>query len=281
MYTRPGSIEEAVAALAGSDALVICGGTDVYPAHAGRRVTKPVVDLSAVASLRGIAMDRNLIRIGGATTWTDIVAADLPAAFDGLKAAAREVGSIQIQNRGTIAGNLCNASPAADGVPPLLTLDAAVELHSAQGIRQLPLSSFITSYRKTAIAPGEILAAVTVPVQSPRARGAFVKLGARRYLVISILMAAALIERDGDGRIVEAAIAVGSASPVAQRLRALERDLVGLKPGIAPSSIIQAHHLDVLSPIDDVRATANYRLDAARTIAGEALDRAAGVWSVD
>ena len=279
MYTRPKSIEEAIAALAGSDALVICGGTDIYPAHAGRLVTQPVVDLSAIATLRGIAVDRGLVRIGGATTWSDIIAAHLPAAFDGLKAAAREVGSIQIQNRGTVAGNLCNASPAADGIPPLLTLDAIVELRSARGIRQLPLSSFITGYRKTAIAPGEILSAVIVPAQPPYARAAFVKLGARRYLVISILMAAALVERDGNGRIVKAAIAIGSASPVAHRLAALERDLVGLEPDIAPSSVIEAHHLETLSPIGDVRATAEYRLEAARTIAGEALDRAAGVWS--
>ena len=279
MYTRPKSIEEAIAALAGSDALVICGGTDIYPAHAGRLVTQPVVDLSAIATLRGIAVAEDHVRIGGATTWSDIIAAHLPAAFDGLKAAAREVGSIQIQNRGTVAGNLCNASPAADGIPPLLTLDAIVELRSARGIRQLPLSSFITGYRKTAIAPGEILSAVIVPAQPPYARAAFVKLGARRYLVISILMAAALVERDGNGRIVKAAIAIGSASPVAHRLAALERDLVGLEPDIAPSSVIEAHHLETLSPIDDVRATAEYRLEAARTIAGEALDRAAGVWS--
>ena len=279
MYTRPRCIEEAIAALAGSDALVICGGTDIYPAHAGRLVTQPVVDLSAIATLRGIAVAEDHVRIGGATTWSDIIAAHLPAAFDGLKAAAREVGSIQIQNRGTVAGNLCNASPAADGIPPLLTLDAIVELRSARGIRQLPLSSFITGYRKTAIAPGEILSAVIVPAQPPYARAAFVKLGARRYLVISILMAAALVERDGDGRIVKAAIAIGSASPVAQRLFALERDLIGLEPDIAPSSVIEAHHLDTLSPIGDVRATAEYRLEAARTIAGEALDRAAGVWS--
>ena len=194
MYTRPKSIEEAIAALAGSDALVICGGTDIYPAHAGRLVTQPVVDLSAIATLRGIAVAEDHVRIGGATTWSDIIAAHLPAAFDGLKAAAREVGSIQIQNRGTVAGNLCNASPAADGIPPLLTLDAIVELRSARGIRQLPLSSFITGYRKTAIAPGEILSAVIVPAQPPYARAAFVKLGARRYLVISIVMAAALVE---------------------------------------------------------------------------------------
>src|SRR6185312_12387938 len=107
-----------------------------------------VVDLSALATLRGIRFERDHIRIGGRTTWTDIIRADLPPAFAGLQAAAREVGSVQIQNSGTIAGNLCNASPAADGVPPLVAFDAEVELISQRGTRRLPLAQFITGNRR-------------------------------------------------------------------------------------------------------------------------------------
>jgi CO/xanthine dehydrogenase FAD-binding subunit len=266
-----------VTAIGEAGALIICGGTDVFPAHVGRPVSRPVVDVSGLSALRSVQHLNGLISIGGATTWTDIIAADLPPAFDGLKAAAREVGSIQIQNRGTIAGNLCNASPAADGVPPLLTLDAQVELLSARGTRVMPLAEFITGYRKTMLAPDEMLSAVLVPGVSLEAKSAFAKLGARRYLVISILMAAAVVERTPDGRIARTAIAIGSASPVAQRLPQLERELIGLAPGRAPSSILQAHHFEALAPIDDVRATAAYRLEAALAVAGEALDRAAGV----
>lgn len=263
--------------MATSGALAFCGGTDVFPAHVGRNISRPVVDLSAVAGLRGIEPNGNAIRIGAATTWTDIIRAPLPAAFDALKQAAREVGSIQIQNRGTIGGNLCNASPAADGVPPLLALDATVELASAKGRRLMPLSAFITGYRSTALAPGEILSAVIVPKCAPQARSAFVKLGARRYLVISILMAAALVERDAEGRISRVGVAVGAASPVAQRLPELEMSLLGLDAGKRLSNIVSDKHLAALSPIDDVRATASYRLEAARAVVGEALDRAAGV----
>lgn len=277
MYARPRTIEEAVAAMAAGDALAMAGGTDVFPSHVGRPIARPVVDLSRVEGLRGISQANGVVRIGGATTWTDIAEASLPPAFDGLKAAAREVGSIQIQNRGTIAGNLCNASPAADGIPPLLALDAVVEVRSVRGTRSLPLPDFVTGYRATALQPGEIVTAVIVPAPSPRARSAFVKLGARRYLVISILMAAAVIERDHQGTIVRAAIAVGSASPVARRLGDLEAALIGLKAGTLPSTVIAESHLAPLSPIDDVRATAAYRLDAARTVIGEVLDRAGGV----
>ncbi|MFN4141470.1 FAD binding domain-containing protein [Aestuariivirga sp.] len=277
MYVRPQTIEEATAALSAGDAMAISGGTDVFPAHVGRPIARPLVDLSGIAALKGMSETPDAFRFGAATSWSAIARADLPPAFDGLRAAAREVGSIQIQNRGTIAGNLCNASPAADGVPPLLTLDASVELASEKGKRVLPLSAFITGYRRTALQRGEIVTAVIVPKPAASACSAFVKLGARRYLVISILMAAAVIEKDAQGRIARAAVAVGAASPVAQRLVDLERALEGLEGGRKPSSLVAPHHLAGLSPIDDVRATAQYRLEAAIAVVGEALDSAAGV----
>ena len=159
----------------------------------------------------------------------------------------------------------------------LLTLDAEVELRSVRGTRVMPLAEFITGYRKTVLAPDEIaLGRAGAGSGSPRAASGFVKLGARRYLVISILMAAALIERDEQGRISRAAVAVGAASPVAQRLAAWKAILPDLSQEWPPSSIVSPRHVAGLSPIDDVRATAAYRLEAAITVVGEALDRAAG-----
>src|SRR5262245_56522956 len=124
MYVRPRTLDEAVQALATPGVQILAGGTDFYPAHVGRVVSAPVLDITAIDELDGIAETAGEFRIGGRTTWTQLIATPLPRCFDALKAAAREVGSIQIQNRATIAGNLCNASPAADGVPPLLALDA-------------------------------------------------------------------------------------------------------------------------------------------------------------
>ena len=143
------------------------------------------------------------------------------------KAAAREIGSVQIQNRGTVAGNLCNASPAADGVPPLLALDAEVELFSLSGVRRMPLAQFITGNRKTMRRSGEILAAVLIPRNIEAAASAFLKLGARKYLVISISMVAVVLQRDSASRVSEARIAVGSCSATARRLNELEKELVG------------------------------------------------------
>lgn len=274
-YVRPQRLVDALAARSVSDALVVAGGTDVYPAHVGKPLPMSLIDVSSVEEMRSLVVTPGEIRFGGAMTWTDIVAAELPPALSALQDAARQIGSLQIQNRATLAGNLCNASPAADGVPPLLVLDAEVELASSSGIRRMKLEKFIVGYRKTALREDEILTAVILPTPRPDARSAFVKLGARKYLVISIVMAAALVTRGPLGEIAEARIAVGSASAKALRLEALERDLHGLASGQAPSSILRASHFAGLSPIDDVRADARYRLAAAQQLVGMAIDHAA------
>jgi CO/xanthine dehydrogenase FAD-binding subunit len=217
-----------------------------------------------------------LIRIGGLTTWSEVIRAPLPRCFDALKAAAKEVGSVQIQNRGTVAGNLCNASPAADGVPPLLALDAEVEMASSAGRRRLSLAQFLVGNRKTLRRADEILAAVLVPRRLENAASVFMKLGARRYLVISISMVAVVLLADEAGRVAEARVAVGSCSAKAQRLQDLEADLVGLLATAGIGGAVTADHLKNLSPIDDVRATAAYRQDASLTLVKRALEACVG-----
>jgi len=209
--------------------------------------------------------------IGGRATWTDLFRAELPPALDALKLAAREVGSIQIQNRGTVAGNLCNASPAADGVPPLLALDAEIELASAAGRRVLPLGDFILGNRHIARRPDELLVAVRIPRASTAGVSHFLKLGGRSYLVISIAMVATRLVLDGAGRIEEAAIAVGACSAVAQRLRRLETALIGRHAGDEALAAVAEWPFDELSPIDDVRASAPYRRRAAAELVRRAL----------
>jgi CO/xanthine dehydrogenase FAD-binding subunit len=274
-YLRPPSLLEALAALAAGECCIVSGGTDIFPAHVGKPLPPVLLDISAIEGLRGIARGAGGYRLGALTTWSDIIRAELPPAFDGLKQAARQVGSVQVQNRGTIAGNLCNASPAADGVPPLLALDAEVELTSIAGTRTLPLAEFITGYRQTSRQPSELLTAVVVPEPPANAKSAFVKLGARKYLVISIVMAAAVVARDEAGVITTARVAVGAASETAKRLGRLEADLKGLPPGTKPSTILRAEHFAPLQPISDVRATSAYRRDAAWALVAEALDGAA------
>ncbi len=272
-FARPASLDIALDHLAAGPWCVLAGGTDIYPAHVERTFDKPVLDISALGELRGLERSDEGWRIGALTCWSDLLRADLPPAFDGLKRAASEVGGVQIQNAGTIAGNLCNASPAADGVPPLLTLDASVELASTRGRRVLPLADFIRGNRKTVIGEDELMTAVLIPARAGEGLSHFQKLGARKYLVISIVMAAVRLVAEA-GCVTEARVALGACSEVALRLSELERDLTGA-PIDALASVVTDKHLARLSPIDDIRATAGYRRDGALVLIRRCLAAAA------
>lgn len=265
MYARPSELNEALALIAAPGARLLAGGTDVFPAAGERPLSGRIVDISRLPNLRGVVRAGGEIRIGAATTWSDIVRADLPPALDALRAAAGEIGAIQIQNRGTIGGNLCNASPAADGVPPLLVLDAEVELSSLRGVRRLPLGQFIAGNRRTLLGADELLTAIVLPSPTISARSSFLKLCARRYLVISIAMVAALLDV-ADGVVRDARIAIGACSAIAQRLPAAEASLIGAKADATIAALLRAEHLAALKPINDVRASADYRRAVALTL---------------
>ncbi len=270
-YLRPLDLEETLAALAATPMTILAGGTDFYPARVGRPVLENLVDVTRISGLRGITETAEAWRIGATTTWTDLIQVPLPDCFRTLKLAAREVGGMQIQNAGTIAGNICNASPAADGVPALMALDAKVELRSAQSTRLISLTDFILGNRKTLRQPNELVTAIIVPKRSANARSTFLKLGSRKYLLISIVMVAVCIDTDSAGAITSAAICIGACSPVARRLPDLEAKLIGqrLTPTIAEQ--LSTSDLNSLSPIADVRSSAEYRLDSALTLVKRAL----------
>jgi CO/xanthine dehydrogenase FAD-binding subunit len=278
-YHRPNGLDEALALLTKQPVTLAAGCTDLFPATEQQELLGAVLDLTGIAGLRGITATTEGWRIGATTTWSDVIAADLPPAFDMLKQAASEVGSVQIQNAGTIAGNLCNASPAADGVPPLLALDAEVEISSIIGKRCVPLDAFLTGVRRTVLEPDDIVSAILIPKMAGLGQSKFTKLGARKYLVISIAMVAARLVED-NGKVAEIALSIGSCSAVATRLSDLEirlkgRPVAGLVPQIDEQSLAAT-----LSPISDIRGDAAYRLTAAtellrRTVA-ELTDRTKG-----
>ena len=270
-YLRPTSLDDALAALADRPWTMLAGGTDVYPANVGRPIADDILDVTGLPSLRSIAIEDGVVRIPALATWTDLVRAELPPAFDGLKAAARSIGGVQIQNRGTLAGNLCNASPAADGLPNLTALDARVELASAGGRREVPVGEFVIGNRRTIRRPDELVIAIVVPMPSPSARSTFLKLGSRAYLVISIASVAAVIDVASDGRVASARIVVGACSEVPARIEAAEGRIVGQPATGSLGASIAAEDFDVLSPIDDVRGTGAYRRDVATTLVRRAV----------
>jgi CO/xanthine dehydrogenase FAD-binding subunit len=274
-YAKPTTVDEALALLGEGPWRILAGGTDFYPAQASKPFRENVLDINGLAALRGITETDIHWVIGARTTWTDLVDHPLPAAFDALKQAAREVGSVQIQNVASIAGNLCNASPAADGVPVLLVLYAEVELRSAATTRYLPLEKFILGNRRTELQPGEMVTAIRIPKPAAAGTSAFVKLGARRYLIISIAMVAARLVVEG-GIVSDAAVAVGSCSAVAKRLSGVEAALRGLPVNQLLADAVLSAPMGELSPIGDVRGSAEYRLDAAREIVARAVLAAIG-----
>jgi CO/xanthine dehydrogenase FAD-binding subunit len=283
-YARPAALEQALEVLergvrAGRPPVVVAGATDHYPARVGRIVDEDVLDVSALHALRGVTEVEGGWWIGALTTWTDLAESHLPPLFDGLRQAARTIGGLQIQNRATLAGNVCNASPAADGMPNLVALDAEVELSSTSGVRRMPVASFVTGNRRTQLGPDELIVGFFVPGGPPdarrKSRSTFLKLGSRAYLVISIAMVAAIIEDDGDGRISRARIAVGACSEVATRLPTLEAELVGRQLRAGVGALVKAEHLVPLSPIDDVRGSAAYRRRAAGVLVRRALEELA------
>lgn len=270
-YAQPTDLDEALGLLASQPWAILSGGTDFYPAALERPMADNILDIHALSELQQITLENGQWRIGAGVTWSDLMAAELPPAFDALKLAAREVGSIQIQNRATLVGNLCNASPAADGVPPLLIVDAQVELVSQAGKRILPLHQFILGNRDIARQPHELVTAVIVPESSAKGSSSFIKLGARKYLVISISMVAARVTLDRQGLITEAAISVGSCSLVAQRLTQLEDELTGQCLTADLATLLRPEHVATLLPIDDVRSTASYRMQASLELVRRAL----------
>ena len=270
-FERPASVAQATRLLAARSWAVLAGGTDLYPAHVGRPIALPVLDIGGIAELRGIRHEGASWTIGATTTWSDVARAELPPLFAALQAAAREVGGVQIQNAGTVAGNLCNASPAADGTPALLAMRARVVLQSARGMRELAVDEFVLGNRRTARADDELVVAVRVPAWSERARSAFAKLGGRRYLTIAVTAVAVVVDVDADDTVRGAGVAVGSCAPAARRVPALESRLVGARVDGDLGALVAADDLAPLAPIDDVRGSAAYRIDATRTLLCRAL----------
>ena len=266
LYLRPQRLEDARDAGDARGLTGLAGGTDCDPARVGLPLDEDVLDITAVAELQGIRDDGDCWRLGAGLTWSALRAATLPPCFDGLKAAAREIGGLQVQNAGTLVGNICNASPAADGLPNLLALDARVELAGAHRRRRLTVADFVTGHRAPPRRPDELVTAISIPKPAPDTASSFAKLGARKYLVISIVMLAIVIEPE-DGRVASARLALGACSPVARRLPALETALGGRPLDGALGEALEDAHLDeTLAPIDDIRASAAYRREAAATL---------------
>lgn len=271
MYYRPDNLNDALDVLCVKKLKIAAGCTDLFPATQNEFLGDNILDISGIDSLRSINIEKQFRRIGATTTWSDLIKSELPDCYEMLKQCSKQVGSIQIQNSGTIGGNLCNASPAADGVPCLLSLNASIELSSKEKIRILKLEDFIKGSRDTELQSNELLTAILIPKTSENGHSSFVKLGARKYLVISISMVACRLEVLND-IITDITISIGSCSAVAQRLKNLENILIGknIKSDLVPE-IYKFEYNNFISPINDIRGTDSYRIKVAKVLVKNAV----------
>jgi len=266
----PATLAEAYAILTerGSSMKVIAGGTDLMVLMNAHMLDDgQFLDIWRIEELKGITDEGNLLRVGALTTYTQLIRSELVRQHvPALVAASRTIGAIQIQNRGTIGGNIVNASPAGDSLPVLAAYDAEVEIGSARGTRRAAFKDFYTGYRRTVLEPDELVLAVRVPKLNEGERDLYWKVGTRRAQAISKTVLAARAQISGE-KVESIGIGVGSVAPTVVRATRTEQLLSG--EVINASLVEQARRMiaEEIAPITDLRSTEHYR----RSVTGNVL----------
>lgn len=275
----PRNLFEAYERLAAAPARPIAGGTDVMVAITGELEPIPerILDLSRLDELRGISLEQGALLLGARTTYTEIRRSTLCREhLPVLVEAAATIGAVQIQNRGTIGGNIAHASPAGDTLPVLLAADAMILVGGQRGEREIAADAFFVDYRKTALAPDELILQVRIPLRAGRSLR-FRKVGTRRAQAISKVVMALAWQDLGAGGWKDVRIGLGSVAATPIRARATEAVLEGARPTPEVADRAAETLAGELTPIDDVRSTAEYRrLVSARIL--HRLLRDAGGW---
>jgi len=279
-YHKATSIEDAIAQRAATGARVLAGGTDlIAQMKAGQRAPEHIIDVKSVPELTGVSLSATgELIIGAATSARRLAGEDvIRTRHQGLHEALGMIGSLQIQNRASLGGNICNAAPSADAVPPLLCDEAQAEIIGGGGKRRrIPLIEIFAGPGRTTLGDDELLAQVILPKPDARSAGAYIRFTPRREMDIAVVGAAARLSLDGEGRITKARVALASVAPTPVRARAAEAYLEG-------SAISDELFADAAraargdaSPISDTRGSAAYRKDLIAVMVERALKRAAG-----
>lgn len=272
----PEALADALALLADEPGVwkPFAGGTDLMVLfEAGRLAHKRFVNIWNLQELRGIEVTDDVIKLGALSTYTEVQQSEvLQQEFPMLCQAASETGGLAIQNRGTLGGNIANASPAGDSPPALLVYDASLELISAKGTRTIPYNGFHTGYKQMLLRGDELIKSISLPRVADGRRHYYRKVGTRKAQAISKICFAAVAQMDGD-RIRDVRIALGSVAPLVVRCSATEDVLRNRKPDAATVSAARAALAREISPIDDIRSTANYRLRVAQNVLEDFLSK--------
>jgi len=275
--TTPASFAEALALLGDQPGVwkPFAGGTDLMVLlEAGKLPHRNYVNIWPLRELRGIEISDTHVTVGALTTYTDVQANEtLRNEFPMLCQAASETGGLAIQNRGTLGGNIINASPAADSPPALLAYDAEIELVSRDGSRWIPYDGFHTGYKQMNMRAGELLTRIRLPRNTSAFKHYYRKVGTRKAQAISKVCFAAVAQIN-DGRVMLARIALGSVAPIVLRCKQTEEALRGQELSDETMSRARETLMREISPIDDVRSTADYRLRVAANLLVDFLSTA-------
>ncbi len=276
-YFKCENLIEALGLLADPDTRfpLLAGGTDlIVQWRMGGRMPEGVIDIGALEEIRLIIQRENVIEIGAAVTHSMLIESNIVRRYcPVLVDACRTVGAVQIQNRGTIGGNIVNASPAGDTPPVLMAFDAKVELANLSGRRHVPLREFYLSYRKTALKPDELLTRIIIPKHGPDEKAGFYKIGTRKAQAIS-KVALCVRAKIAGGAVNDIAIALGSVAPTAVRAPKTEAFLKGKKLDSFAVDEAKRTLAAEIAPIDDIRSTADYRRFVAENLLARYLEKA-------
>jgi carbon-monoxide dehydrogenase medium subunit len=273
-YEAPKTLEQAIALLAGANgrARVLAGGTDLLiQLRSGRAEPELLVDIKAVAEMRAVAVEPGGYRIGAAATCMELIEnAAFAQAWPGVVDGAKYIGSIQVKGRATLGGNLCNASPAADGVPSLIAAGAVACIAGPNGRREVPVADFATGPGKTLLAPGELLVSFLLPRREPRSGDAYLRFTPRTEMDIAVVGAAVNLTLDQKGVCSHARVSLGAVAARALLVPEAAAALIGSKVDAAALAKLSAAASAACKPIDDKRGTKEFRIKVAGVMAERA-----------
>lgn len=281
-YEAPGTIDGAIAALAGAQGVtrMLAGGTDVLvQVHSDMIEPALLVDLKKIPELRGIKRESGGYRIGASVTGMELIgdkgfAAAWPGIVDGVKL----IGSIQVKGRATLAGNLCNGSPAADSVPPLIAAGAVASISGPNGQREASVNSIIVGPGKTSLAKGEIITSLFIPDAAPHSGSAYQRFTPRTEMDIAVVSVAICLTLDAAGVCTAARVSLGAVAATPLLSQEASQALMGSKVDEAALDKLAAAASAACRPIDDKRGTKEFRIKVAgvlaRRVAAVALERA-------
>ena len=274
VYERPETIGQAVVAICADDAHALAGGTDLVPQlREGRRRAAAIVDLKHIPEMTAITvLPDGSVSIGAAASATAVARhAAIAAGYPAVAESAQLIGGVQVQNRASLGGNICNAAPSADGVPALICHDALAMIAGPEGTREMPVEAIFAGPGRTTLAVGELMVAIRLPPVTPCAAAAYRRFTPRREMDIAVAGTGAWLRLGEGGIIVEARLALASVAPTPIRAPTAERKLVGERPNAALFEEAGRLAAQDARPISDTRGSAGYRRTLVAVLMARAL----------